>query len=94
MTPTLEITLSEPLRAFVEEQVAGGSYATASNYLEELVREDQKRRAQMRLEALLLEGLDSGPPITVTPEYWEQKRARLLARVSDSQATTATKANS
>ena len=93
MTPPLEITLPEPLRAFVEEQIAAGTYATASNYLEELVREDQKRRARERLEALLLEGLDSGPPIEVTPEYWEQKRARLLARFSSTQTATATEAN-
>lgn len=93
MTPTLEITLPEPLRAFVDEQVAAGNYTNPSNYLEELVREDQKRRAQDRLEALLLEGLDSGPPIKVTPEYWEHKRARLLARVSRPQSATATEAN-
>ncbi len=30
---------------------------------------DQKRKAEERTAALLLEGLDSGQPITVTPEY-------------------------
>ncbi len=36
---------------------------------------DQERKAEERTDALLLEGLDSGQPITATPEYW-----RLLAR--------------
>jgi antitoxin ParD1/3/4 len=30
---------------------------------------------------LLLEVLDSGPPIPVTPEYWEEKRRRLAERL-------------
>lgn len=30
-----------------------------------------------RLESMLLEGLDSGKPIDVTPDYWAGKKARL-----------------
>jgi len=36
-----------------------------------------------RLEKLLIEGLDSGEPIEVTPEYWERKRRKLVARVQE-----------
>lgn len=75
---SLNISLPEPLRAFVDEQVAHGGYSTASEYVRELIREAQRRRAQERLEAQLLEGLDSGEPMEVTPEYWERKRAELL----------------
>jgi antitoxin ParD1/3/4 len=45
-----------------------------------LLREDQKRRSQEKLEALLLEGLESGKPIEITPEYWEGKRRQLVQR--------------
>jgi antitoxin ParD1/3/4 len=41
---------------------------------------DQKRRAQERLETLLLEGLESGEPIDVTRNYILQKRAELIKR--------------
>ena len=41
---------------------------------------DQKRKAEERTNALLLEGLDSGQPITVTPEYWEAKKHRLTEK--------------
>jgi hypothetical protein len=37
-------------------------------------------RDQDRLEELLLAGLNSGPAIEATPEYWEQKRTTLLER--------------
>ena len=36
--------------------------------------------SQEELEALLLKGLNSGPPTRVTPEYWQQKEAMLLRR--------------
>ena len=36
--------------------------------------------SEERLEALLLEGLNSGAPVEVTAEYWERKRVDLVAR--------------
>jgi antitoxin ParD1/3/4 len=65
---------------FVDHQVASGRYSSVSEYVRELIREDEKRRAEDKLEALLLEGLNSGDPIEVTPEYWERKRQQLTKR--------------
>ena len=50
--------------------------------IRELIRADQKRRAEERIDALLLEGLDSGTPIPVTQEYWDEKKRRLTERLS------------
>jgi antitoxin ParD1/3/4 len=77
---TMNISLPDPLREFVEERVTEGGYSTASEYFRDLIREDQKRRAREKLEALLLEGLDSGPPTEVTSEWWEQFSADLKRR--------------
>ncbi|MGA2263503.1 MAG: type II toxin-antitoxin system ParD family antitoxin [Acidobacteriota bacterium] len=77
---SLNISLPQPLKDFVEERVKQGGYSTPSEYVRELLREDQKRRAEEKLEALLLEGLNSGKPIDVTQEYWEKKRRRLVER--------------
>ena len=38
--------------------------------------------SQKRLEALLLEGLDSGKPIEATEEWWRQKEAALLEKLA------------
>lgn len=50
----------------------------------ELIREDRKRRAKERLDALLLEGLDSGKPVRANAEFWNdlrrEGRAKLKAR--------------
>lgn len=77
---SLNISLPESLKEYVETRVSAGGYSTPSEYLRELVRQDQKQQAQDKLEALLLEGLNSGDPIEITPEYWEQKRKRLIER--------------
>ncbi len=71
----INISLPDSMKDFVEERIAEGGYSTPSDYFCDLVREDQKRKAQEKLEALLLEGLDSGTPIEVNEEYWQKKRA-------------------
>jgi antitoxin ParD1/3/4 len=75
---TLNISLPDAMRAYVDQQVAHGGYSTASEYIRQLVREDQKRSAQQRLETLLMEGIASGPPVEVTDEFWAEKKAKLL----------------
>jgi antitoxin ParD1/3/4 len=77
---TLTLSLSASMKEFIDAQVAENGYSTASEYICALIRADQKRQAEEKLEALLIEGLDSGPPIEVTPEFWEKKRAALLER--------------
>jgi antitoxin ParD1/3/4 len=77
---SLNISLPQSLKDYVEEQIKASGYSTPSEYVRELLREDQKRRAQEKLETLLLEGLNSGDPIDISPQYWENKRKQLLQR--------------
>ncbi len=74
---TLNISLPETIQSFVEQQVAKGDYSNASEYILHLILQEQAKAA--RVEALLLEGLDSGEPIEVTNGWWEQKRTQLEA---------------
>ncbi len=78
---TMNISLPDEMRAFVEEQLKSGGYSTASEYVRELIREAQKAKAQARLEALLLEGLDSGEPVKITPEFWKERRQEFERRI-------------
>jgi antitoxin ParD1/3/4 len=73
----LNISLPDALHEFIESQVADGGYGTASEYISTLVREAQRQKARERVEALLLEGINSGEPIEVNAEYWEEKHCRL-----------------
>lgn len=71
---TLNVSLPDTLHAFLEKRVTEGGYPTASDYLRDLVQEDQRRKAQDRLDALLQEGLDSGPATPMTPQDWKEVR--------------------
>jgi len=76
---TLNISLPEVIKHFVEEQVHQGMYASASDYICALVRADQQRQAQDGLEAKLLEALDSGEATEMTTDDWVQIRRDALA---------------
>jgi putative addiction module CopG family antidote len=56
---SMNISLPEPLRLFVREQVSKGGYSTASEYLGSLIREAQRRADQHELEAMLQAGMQS-----------------------------------
>jgi antitoxin ParD1/3/4 len=78
---TMNIALPEPMKHFVQERVSEGGYSSVSEYIRDLIRADQKRKVEERIDALLLEGIDSGEPITVTKEYWEEKKRKLTERL-------------
>lgn len=80
---TVNFSLPSVMREFVESQIKSGRYGNISEYMRELIRRDQDRAAQERLEELLnksLDHLEAGNGIEISPEYWERKRQDLLAR--------------
>lgn len=80
---TLTISMPDSLKAFIEGEVGTKGYGNVSEYVRTLVRGEQERQANARLEELLLEGLASGEPNDATPEFWNELRrdaATILAR--------------
>jgi antitoxin ParD1/3/4 len=77
---TMNISLPETLKDFVDTQVQEQGYSTSSEYIRTLIRNDQVKRAEQRLAALMLEGLESGPAISVNETYWNNKREALKQR--------------
>jgi len=85
---TMNISLPDPMKKYVEQQVTTGAYSSASEYVRELVRADQKRNAKEQLEQLLLNALNSGDPIEITPEMVDEVRKRLRARATQRKSVT------
>jgi antitoxin ParD1/3/4 len=83
---TVTISMPESLREFVRERMGRRGFTNVSEYFRYLVREDERREAEDRLEALLLEGLDSGKRETVTPEWWEKMRAEWARKYGKAKA--------
>ena len=71
---TMNISLPEALRSFVERQVSARGYGSSSEYVRELIRKDQDRQ---RLRGLLLEGAASPPAVTADADYIGRLRDRV-----------------
>jgi antitoxin ParD1/3/4 len=55
----VNISLPDQMKQYIEARIGEGGYNTTSEYFRDLVREDQKRQAEKRLETLLLRGMES-----------------------------------
>jgi len=71
---TMNISLPETLKTFVDEQVVERGYGTSSEYVRELIRKDQDRQ---NLRALLLAGATSRPGKVADADYFNALRSRV-----------------
>ena len=79
---TVTISLPEPLKDFVERQIASKDYGNVSEYFRTLLREARAKEEDARLEALLAEGLASGDELPLTQDFWKdlKREAAGIAR--------------
>jgi antitoxin ParD1/3/4 len=77
---SVNISLPSNQRQFVEKKVSKGGYSTVSEYFRELIRQDEQREAEARLESMLLQSLESGEPTPMTKEDWEDVRKEVKRR--------------
>lgn len=71
---TMNISLPDNLKAFVDEQVSQRGYGTSSEYVRDLIRRDQDR---LQLRGVVLAGASSAPTAPVDSEYFDGLRARV-----------------
>ena len=71
---TMNISLPDTLKTFVDEQVCQRGYGTSSEYVRELIRKDQDRQ---HLRGLLLAGAASAPTAPVDGKYFDALRTRV-----------------
>lgn len=76
MSITIHPTLEAALRSRAEAEGL-----TVEAYLEQLVRADEA--AAEELEELVRGGINSGEPVQVGPDYWEEKHRRLDQRLKN-----------
>lgn len=58
---TMNVSLPDPMKHWVEAQTRTGRYSNASDYVRDLIRRDQERNEQIsRMQGLIAEGLESG----------------------------------
>jgi antitoxin ParD1/3/4 len=75
---TMNISLPDELKAFVDAQVAG-RYSTSSEYVRELIRREQDKQ---KLRDLLLEGANSPPAGPADDVWFEGLHRRISERAA------------
>lgn len=77
---TMNVSLPDPMKAWVEAQAETGRYANASDYVRDLIRRDQDRLAKLgNLQRRIDEGLASGVSGRSEEEIRQLGRERLAA---------------
>lgn len=75
---TVTISLPESLKAFVAKQTKRKGFGNVSEYFRTLLRKAQEQETDARLEALLIEGLDSGPDDELTRQFWKDLKTEAV----------------
>jgi antitoxin ParD1/3/4 len=74
---TMNISLPDSLKSFVDEQVSERGYGTSSEYVRELIRRDQERQT---LRGLVVAGAQSKPAGPADAAYFGHLRRRVRGR--------------
>ena len=80
-TATINISLPDTMKSDVEEIIAAEGYGNTSEFFRDLVRNYLRERQERKLEAMLIEGIESGPTTPLTLADFEDIKRRGLARL-------------
>ena len=86
-TVTMNISLTEDLKSFVDERVKTRGYSSYSEYMRDLVRRDEERAKIDRLKHLIQQGLES-PLGPMAEDVYERMQQRIDARHTTASKTT------
>ena len=81
---TMNISLPDPMKRWVEAQAEDGRYANSSDYVRDLIRRDQVRAEKIAaMQKLVDEGRASGVDPRTPDETMSDIRKRARTRLSD-----------
>lgn len=77
---TMNVSLPDPMKAWVEAQAETGRYANASDYVRDLIRRDQERASKIAaIQKLIDEGIESGISDRSVDEIFDEARRKAAA---------------
>ncbi len=77
---TMNISLPDPMRDWVQTQIKAGQYSSGSDYVRDLIRRDkEKREKHEALQKAITEGLESGVSERTVSEIIEKAKQELKA---------------
>jgi antitoxin ParD1/3/4 len=72
---TVTISIPDPLKGFIQKQIKSKGFGNVSEYFRTLIRKAQEEESDAKLQALLLEGLNSGEDTEITREFWKDLKS-------------------
>ena len=75
---TMNVSLPDPMREWIEAQIKTGRYANASDYMRDLIRRDQEAKDAL-IDALEL-GAKSGVSKRTLDDTWKSAKGKTLGR--------------
>ncbi len=82
----ITIALHDPMKDYLDAQLASGQFSDATEFFNHLLSEDQKRRAKEYLKAAVQKAEASGNSLDVNSEYWTSVRKRFHEKHGKGQA--------
>jgi antitoxin ParD1/3/4 len=78
MMATMNVSLPDPMKNWVETQAQTGKYSNSSDYVRDLIRRDQVRAEKIaHMQMLVTEGIESGVSSISASEILRQARERV-----------------
>jgi antitoxin ParD1/3/4 len=75
---TMNMSLPDELKSYVDEQVGDGGFGSTSEYVRDLIRRDKDRQ---QLRRALLDGASSSPGLMADASYFTTLRNRIRSDV-------------
>lgn len=77
---TMNVSLPDPMKTWVEAQVKSGQYGNASDYVRDLIRRDQQDREKIKaLQDAITRGLESGMSDRTMQDILKEARSKAKA---------------
>jgi antitoxin ParD1/3/4 len=74
---TMNVSLPEQMKSWVERQARSGRYGNASDYIRDLIRKDQERSAKVaHMQKLVDEALKGGVSDLTVEQVWSKAERR------------------
>jgi Arc/MetJ-type ribon-helix-helix transcriptional regulator len=74
MSKKIHFTLPSPLGKWVQTQAERRGYTSPDHFVAELLRREKALEARQRIDAMLIEALESGPSTPMTSKDWNEIR--------------------
>ena len=84
---TVNISLPDDVGALADQQIATGRFASLSEYVASLIREDRQRLEHFAAESKLRQRIQSGPSVEMTDDHLEGIRQRLETEIAHRRST-------